>query len=158
MAQSGGFIKDFQKFIMQGNAIDLAVAFVIGAAFSKIVGALVEKVFMPIISAAMSIATPGYGWKQWMIPLGGTMKVADPDNAGKMIEVAQGIYIGELLASVVDFIAIGFVVFMLIRALEKFKRRFKRQEEVTGASEPTVEEQTLDALNRLTRALESRGM
>jgi large conductance mechanosensitive channel len=160
MARSSLF-SDFRKFLMQGNAVDLAVGVVIGTAFSKIVGALVDKLFMPIISVIISALVPGSGWKQWMIPLGGMMKVPDPDNVGKMIEVPQGIYIGEILAALIDFVAIGFVVFMLVRLLEQMKNRFKREQAVEAEAAPPdaavlAQERLTNAVERLTQVTESR--
>jgi large conductance mechanosensitive channel len=153
---SGGFIADFKKFLLQGNAVDLAVAFIVGGAFSKIVTALVDKLFMPILS----MVTPGGDWKTWMIPLGGMMKVPNPDKAGEMIEVAKGLYIGEILGEVINFISIAFVVFLMIRALEKAKAKFKRQEERAGADNPAPEvvlqERMANTLDRLADVLERR--
>jgi large conductance mechanosensitive channel len=160
MARSSLF-SDFRKFLMQGNAVDLAVGVVIGTAFSKIVGALVDKLFMPIISVIISTLVPGGGWKQWMIPLGGMMKVPNPDKVGEMIEVPQGIYIGEILAALIDFIAIGFVVFMLVRFLEQMKNRFKREQAVEAEAAPPdasvlAQERLTNAVERLTQVTESR--
>ncbi len=153
---SGGFIADFKKFLLQGNAVDLAVAFIIGGAFSKIVSALVDKIFMPILS----IITPGGDWKSWMIPLGGMMKVPNPDKAGEMIEVAKGIYIGEVLGEVINFVSIAFVVFVMIRALEKAKTKFKRQQAIEEAASPSPEavlqERMANTLDRLANTLDKR--
>jgi large conductance mechanosensitive channel len=156
MATSGGFVADFKKFLLQGNAVDLAVAFIIGGAFSKIVTALVEKLFMPIIG----LITPGGDWKNWMIPLGGTMKVANPDKAGEMMEVARGLYFGAILGEIINFVAIAFVVFLMIRALENAKKRFKRQEALAAAEAPSAEallqERMANTLDRLADALDRR--
>lgn len=160
MARSS-FVTDFKNFLMQGNAVDLAVGVVIGTAFSKIVGTLVEKLFMPIISLIMSVAIPNSDWKTWMIELGGKMKVANPDKAGEMMEVARGIYIGEILGAIIDFIAIGFVVFVMVRALQNFKNKVKRQEAIAATSEPAdpavvLQEQMIASLDRVAKALENR--
>ncbi|NJM45634.1 MAG: large conductance mechanosensitive channel protein MscL [Alkalinema sp. RU_4_3] len=151
---SSGFIADFKKFLLQGNAVDLAVAFIVGGAFSKIVTALVDKLFMPILS----MITPGGDWKTWMIPLGGMMKVPNPDKAGEMIEVAKGLYIGEILGEVINFVSIAFVVFLMIRALEKAKTKFQRQQAVAGEAAPEVllQERMANTLDRLADVLEKR--
>jgi large conductance mechanosensitive channel len=152
---SSGFVADFKKFLLQGNAVDLAVAFIVGGAFSKIVTALVDKLFMPILS----MVTPGGDWKSWMIPLGGMMKVPNPDKAGEMIEVAKGLYIGEILGEVINFVSIAFVVFLMIRALEKAKTKMKRQQEIAGdaaAPEVVLQERMANTLDRLADVLEKR--
>jgi large conductance mechanosensitive channel len=156
MASNGGFIADFKKFLMQGNVIDLATAVVIGGAFGKIVTAFVEKLFMPLIG----LITPGGDWKSWMIPLGGTMKVANPDKAGEMMEVARGLYFGEIIGEIINFVAIAFVVFMVIRALENAKKRFARQQAVAATEAPSAEallqERMANTLDRLADSLERR--
>jgi large conductance mechanosensitive channel len=157
MASSSGFVADFKKFLLQGNAVDLAVAFIIGGAFSKIVSALVDKLFMPILS----LITPGGSWQTWMIPLGGMMKVPNPDKAGEMLEVAKGLYIGEILNAIINFIAIAFVVFLMIRALENAKKKFKREEARAEAAEPPskdelLQERMANTLDRLAESLERR--
>jgi large conductance mechanosensitive channel len=157
MASSGGFVADFKKFLMQGNVVDLAVAVIIGGAFGKIVTAMVEKLFMPLIG----LITPGGDWKKWMIPLGdGKMKIANPDKAGEMMEVAQGLYFGEIIGEVINFIAIAFVVFSVVRALEAGKKKLQRQQAVAEAASPSPEtilqERMANTLDRLAESLERR--
>jgi large conductance mechanosensitive channel len=157
MSRNGGLVGDFKNFLMQGNAVDLAIAVILGTAFGKIVTALVEKLFMPIIS----LVTPGGDWKNWMIPLGGKMTVSDPNNVGKMIEVEKGLYIGQIFGEMLNFLAIGLVVFFLVRALENTKKRFKRQEEIAAIEEPQSPERLLQermatTLDRLADTLERR--
>jgi large conductance mechanosensitive channel len=157
MSKNGGLIADFKQFLMQGNAVDLAVAVILGTAFGKIVSALVDKLFMPIIS----LITPGGTWQNWMIPLGGEMKIPNPDKAGEMMTVAKGLYIGQILGEIINFLAIGLVVFLMIRALENAKKRFKRQEEIAAVDEPPTPEVQLqqrmaNTLDRLADALDRR--
>ncbi|MEB3291613.1 MAG: large conductance mechanosensitive channel protein MscL [Synechococcales bacterium] len=159
MARSS-FWDDFKAFLMQGNVVDLAVAVIIGGAFGKIVTAVVEKLFMPIIG----LITPGGDWKKWMIPLGGEMLVQDPSKpAGTMMSVPRGLYFGEILGEIITFVAIAFVVFMIVRALEKMKKRFQRQAalaeaEAAAAPDPAVvlQERMIESLDRVARSLESR--
>jgi large conductance mechanosensitive channel len=159
MARSS-FLDDFKAFLMQGNVIDLAVAVVIGGAFGKIVTAVVEKLFMPIIG----LITPGGDWKKWMIPLGGEMMVQDPAKpAGTLMSVPRGLYFGEILGEIITFVAIAFVVFTIIRALNNMKKRMKRQEalaeaDAAAAPDPEVvrQERMIESLDRVARALENR--
>jgi large conductance mechanosensitive channel len=157
MSKNTGLIADFKKFLLQGNAVELAVAFILGGAFAKIVSALVDKLFMPVIG----LVTPTGDWKKWMIPLGGTMKVPNPDKAGEMIEVAKGLYFGEIIGEIINFVAIGLVVFLMVRALENMKKRFKRQEEIAAIDEPPsperiLQERMANTLDRLADSLDRR--
>jgi len=93
-----GFAKEFKEFAMRGNVIDLAVGVVIGAAFNKIISALVDSVFMPLIG----------------------MFTGDVD---RFDEFRIGpLKIGLLIHAVLDFIIIAFALFLLVKALNKFKK------------------------------------
>lgn len=95
--------KDFKDFAMRGNVMDLAIAVVIGAAFGKIVTALVDNIIMPIVG----ILTGG-------IDLKNTLKFGSGD--------AQ-IKIGEFLQSIIDFTIIAFAIFMALRLVSKLNRK-----------------------------------
>lgn len=95
--------KDFKDFAMRGNVMDLAIAVVIGAAFGKIVTALVDNIIMPIVG----ILTGG-------IDLKNTLKFGSGD--------AQ-IKIGEFLQSIIDFTIIAFAIFMTLRLVSKLNRK-----------------------------------
>lgn len=102
------FVKDFGNFIKQGNIIDLAVAFIIGVAFSKIISSLVDGIIMPIIG----------------IFLGGI------NIAGKVTTVGSAVIKwGEFLQNLLDFIIIVFVVFLIIKMLIKLKMTTAKKQE-----------------------------
>jgi large conductance mechanosensitive channel len=137
--QATGFIADFQKFILQGNVIDLAVAVVIGGAFGKIVTSFVDNIIMPIVTMLI----PGGSWREAGIPLGEKMiKNAE----GKEESVKNLLLYGPLLGTIVDFVIIAFVIFLVIRALEKFKRK---KEAIEEAAPPSNEERLVSVLERL---------
>jgi large conductance mechanosensitive channel len=137
--QATGFIADFQKFIMQGNVIDLAVAVVIGGAFGKIVTSFVDNIIMPIVTMLI----PGGSWREAGIPLGA--KIIKKEN-GKEETVKNLLLYGPLLGTIVDFVIIAFVIFLVIRALEKFKRK---KEAIEEAAPPSNEERLVSVLERL---------
>jgi large conductance mechanosensitive channel len=112
-----GFVKDFQDFVMKGNIFDLAVGVIIGGAFGKIVTSFVESIIMPLVS----VLIPGGSWREAKLVLG---TIPDPKNAEKQIENA--ILIGQFLGGVLDFITIALVIFLMIRALAKLKRKEQR--------------------------------
>ncbi len=88
---------DFRSFALRGNVIDLAVAVVIGAAFSKIVTAIVEGLIMPIVG----VLTPAGNWRQIQ---------ATP----------LGLRIGEVLGATVDFLIIAAVLFLIVRKVARW--------------------------------------
>lgn len=105
-------VKEFREFIMKGNIIDLAIALIIGAAFGKIITALVDNILMPIIGSFI-----GKSFASLVTTVNG-------------VEVKYGLFI----QSVVDFLIIALVVFIMIKALNKAKRK----KEVVVVSAPVV--------------------
>ena len=104
-------LKEFREFAIRGNVMDLAVAVIIGAAFGKIVTSLVDNILMPLIGLVM----------------GGV------DFSGLSFQVGNAVVQwGLFIQSVIDFIIIAFVIFLIVRALN----RLKREEPVT----PTTKE------------------
>ena len=104
------FIGEFRDFIARGNVIDLAVGIIIGAAFTAIVNSLVTDLVTPIIG----IFTAGVAFDDLIIPLAGT---------------EDGIRIGAFLNAVIEFLIIAFVVFLLVKAVNKVASLKKKEEE-----------------------------
>ena len=88
------FRKDFQDFVFRGNVVDLAVAVMVGAAFGKIVGAAVDDVIMPLVSAVL----PEGGWRTFAIELSPKVKLQ----------------VGHLLGVVIDFVITAAVLFLVL--------------------------------------------
>ncbi|KLD63179.1 large-conductance mechanosensitive channel protein MscL [Dyella japonica] len=106
--------KEFKEFAMRGNVIDLAVGVVIGAAFGKIVTALVDQIIMPPIG----LLTGGVDFSQmkWVL------KPADnTDPAHKIAEVAIGY--GNFINTLIQFLIIAFAIFLVVKAINKLTRR-----------------------------------
>jgi large conductance mechanosensitive channel len=114
------FIEEFKAFAMKGNVIDLAVAVVIGAAFGKIVASLVENIIMPTIGIILG----GVDFTTWSLSVGDA-------------EITYGVFI----QSIFDFTIIAFVIFLVVRALS----RFKQKEAIT----PTVTPEPTDEVKLL---------
>jgi large conductance mechanosensitive channel len=98
---------EFKEFAMRGNVIDLAVGVVIGAAFGKIVSALVEAVIMPVVG----ILTAGNDFSKLAIQIGQNAK-------GEPLLLKYGVFI----QSITDFIIIAFALFIAIRAINRLKK------------------------------------
>ena len=110
-----GMISEFKEFAMRGNVIDLAVGVVIGAAFGKIVTALVEKVIMPPIG--LLIGKVDFSDLKWTL--------AEAQLAADGSELAPAVVIGygEFINTVIQFLIVAFAIFMLIKALNKLARK-----------------------------------
>ena|SRR5690349_13633818 len=104
-------LKEFKEFAIRGNVMDLAVAVIIGGAFGKIVTSLVNDILMPLIGLIMG----GVNFADLAVTVGSAV-----------------IKWGTFVQSIIDFIIIAFVIFMLVRAMN----RLKREEPVT----PTTKE------------------
>ena len=97
-----GLIKDFKEFALKGNVIDLAVAVVIGAAFGKIVTALVADIIMPVVN----VFQRGGEWRNWTV-------------------TSLNFKVGDFLGAVVDFFIIAMVLFLIVTRL--VNRVYKRE-------------------------------
>ncbi|KAF1711340.1 large conductance mechanosensitive channel protein MscL [Pseudoxanthomonas kalamensis DSM 18571] len=121
-----GMISEFKEFISKGNVVDLAVGVVIGAAFGKIVSALVEGVVTPLIS----LATGGVDFADLAI----TLREAQLDAAGNEVAPALLLNYGGLLQTALDFLIIAFVIFLFLKAYNKSRAQ---AEEPPAEAEPT---------------------
>lgn len=101
--------KEFKEFAFKGNIFDLAVAVVIGAAFSKIVTSLVENIITPIIVA-----------------LTGKINISELHQKIGGVDLTYGLF----LQSIIDFLLVSFSIFLVIRFLIKFKKKEEQVEEV----------------------------
>jgi large conductance mechanosensitive channel len=137
-----GMISEFKQFAMRGNVIDLAVGVVIGGAFGKIVGVLVDKVLMPPIGMLIG----GVDFSHWVI----TLKAASIDTLGKEVP-AVAIGIGEFLNAIVQFLIVAFAIFMVVKAINASQRK---QEEAPAAPAPPSDE--IKLLTEIRDALKAR--
>src|SRR5580765_2587934 len=110
-----GMVSEFKEFIAKGNVVDLAVGVIIGAAFGKIVTALVEVVVMP----AISMLTGGVSFKHWKHVI--TPAVMDPATGKeKVAEVA--IKYGDFIQTCIDFLLIAIVIFLFIKVYNRMRQ------------------------------------
>ncbi|WP_191560105.1 large-conductance mechanosensitive channel protein MscL [Metabacillus idriensis] len=120
-------LKDFKKFAIKGNVIDLAVGVIIGAAFGKIVTSLVNDIVMPVIG----------------ILLGGVNFTTLEYHFGKAI-VKYGVF----LQTILDFFIIAFSVFLFIRFFERFKRKDEQKPIPTLTNEEKLLAEIRDLLKK----------
>jgi len=100
--------REFREFLLKQNALALAVGVIVGAAIGKVVTSIVSDVLMPVVGLAL----PGGNWREWKYVLSRTVG-AD----GK--EVVNAINYGAFAGTVVDFVIVSFVVFLIVRQLLK---------------------------------------
>ncbi|TYP77017.1 large conductance mechanosensitive channel protein MscL [Aquimarina intermedia] len=135
-----GFFKDFKSFLMKGDIIALATAVIIGGAFNKIVGSLAQDIIMPFIGLFMG----GQNVNNMFIALDGSNH--ETLAAAKAADAAIMTY-GNFLQTIINFIVIGFVIFMILRSYEKTKK--KEKEAPAAPKGPTQEEILLEIRDEL---------
>jgi large conductance mechanosensitive channel len=114
MEQAKSFLTEFKAFALKGNVFDLAIAVVIGAAFSKIVAALVDSVIMPLLGILLG----GVNFTTWYVRINDAV-----------------ITYGAFIQAVVDFTIIAFVIFLAVR----FKAQFEEKKEAAPVAGPSEE-------------------
>ena len=129
-----GMLKEFKEFAMKGNLVDMAIAFVMGGAFGKVVTAFVEKMFAPVVGLLMGGLD--LNDQKWVIK----DAVAEvKDTAGAVITPAVtevAIEWGTFITALIDFTIVAFAMFLVIKAINKMKK----PEPVPAPSGPTQEE------------------
>ncbi len=132
-------LKEFRDFVMRGNVLDLAIGFIMGAAFTGIVNSLVNDVIMPPVGLLIG----GVDFSAIAIPL----KAATADAE------AVAINIGLFINAVVQFLIIAFVVFLLVRTVNSMLKRLEKPQAGATPAEPAVEEKLLAAIQDLAAAI-----
>lgn len=139
-------IQEFKDFIAKGNVMDLAVGIIIGAAFTAIVNSLVGDIINPVIG----LFTGGIDFSGWFYALDGNT-YASLDLAR---EAGAPVFaIGSFVMAVINFFIIAFVVFMLVKMVNRIKESAERDDDVapeipTGPSEKDLLMEIRDALVR----------
>ncbi|MGE3182754.1 MAG: large-conductance mechanosensitive channel protein MscL [Phycisphaerae bacterium] len=132
-----GFIKEFKEFAIKGNMIDMAVGIIIGAAFGAVVKSIVDKLFMPPLGLLMGQADfKDYKWtiKDGVLKEGVTVAPKDansPNWAVQPVAIEYGAFVTEMI----NFLLVAFAVFLLIKGINKLKRK----EEAKPAAPPRQE-------------------
>ena len=134
-----GMVSEFREFIAKGNVVDLAVGVVIGAAFGKIVTALVDGILMPIVGIALGGASLSEA-KFVLAP-------AQLDAAGKVVVAENAVRYGAFLQTLVDFLVIAFVIFLVVKAYNRL-RQPAAAAPAAPAEEVLLLREIRDALNR----------
>ncbi len=134
-----GMIAEFKDFISRGNVIDLAVGVIIGAAFGKIVASLVEQVVMPPIG--LLLGKVDFSNLKWVL--------APEDPTTEAIEEVA-IQYGAFINTLIQFAIVAFVIFLMVKAINKLRREKAAESETPAA--PTATEALLAEIRDELRA------
>jgi len=111
-----GLFKEFKEFAIKGNMIDMAVGIIIGTAFNKVVDVLVKQVVLP----PLSMLSDGINFADRRIILREGLDAAQT-GAVEVKEIAIGY--GALIEALLDFIIIGFTIFLVVKFMNSFRRK-----------------------------------
>ena len=130
-------LKEFKEFALRGNVVDMAVGIIIGAAFSTIVRSLVDDIIMP----PMGVITGGVDFSNMFFALNGEHY---PSLAAAKQAGAPTINFGLFINNVISFVIVAFVLFMVIKAMNRLRRT--QEEPVKEAREIELLSEIRDAL------------
>ena len=141
-------IEEFKAFIMRGNVLDMAVGVIVAGAFGKITTSLVNDLFMPFISWI-------FGARD-MTALNVVVRPEITNEAGEVVQTAITLGFGTFVATIIDFLLIALVVFVVVKAMNTAKAKMeKKEEEVAAPAEepappaPSAEEVLLTEIRDL---------
>lgn len=143
-----GMLKEFKEFALRGNLVDIAVAFVMGGAFGKVVSSFTDGLVSPIIG--MLTGGVDFSDKKWILQEGRKEVV---DAGGQVVNPAVtevALQWGGFITTLIDFIIVAFVMFLVIKAINRMKK--KEEAAPAAPAEPTATEKLLteirDALKK----------
>jgi len=111
-----GLLKEFKEFAVKGNMIDMAVGIIIGTAFNKVVDVLVKQIVLP----PLSMLTDGINFADRKFVL---REGIDPNQAGAVEAKEIAIGYGALIEALLDFVIIGFTIFLVVKFMNSFRRK-----------------------------------
>jgi large conductance mechanosensitive channel len=133
-----GFVKEFKDFAMKGNLVDLAVGFVMGAAFTKVTTAFIQGMVMPLIGLVQ-----GKDMADWILVLKDSVNADDGTVISEAVTVKYGAFIGVTI----EFIIVAFFMFLVIKGINRLKR--KEAETPSTPPAPSKEEVLLTEIRDL---------
>ncbi|MCP4382034.1 MAG: large conductance mechanosensitive channel protein MscL [Hyphomicrobiales bacterium] len=132
-------LKEFREFALKGNLVDLAVAFIIGAAFSGLVQSVVNDIIMPIVG----LITGGVDFSELYIQLAG-----EPQPTLELArEAGATLAYGNFITLVINFVIVAWVLFMIVKAMNRMQRQ--QDEAPPAPAEPPREEVLLGEIRDL---------
>jgi large conductance mechanosensitive channel len=135
-------LNEFKAFIARGNVMDLAVGIIIGGAFTLIVNSLVGDIIMPVIGAI----TGGLDFSNFFFPL--SSKVTATSLAAAREQGAVFAY-GNFLTVVINFLILAWIIFLMVKAVNKMRVSLEKQKNEEPAAPPPVDVQLLTEIRDL---------
>ena len=127
MEKAKGFINEFKTFIKRGNVVDLAVGFIMGSAFGKIVTSMVEDILMPLIG----IIIGGIDFQNLTFKIGNAV-----------------VKYGSFLQNIINFLIVSFCIFIFVKIINEFKEEEKVEKKVEHSSEEKLLTEIRDLLKK----------
>lgn len=128
--------KEFKEFALKGNLVDMAVAFVMGAAFGKVTTSFIQGLVMPLVS----MLTGGNDFSTWKMVLKAAVKEGD-----KVVKPEVALMFGDFVTAIVDFTVVAFVMFLVVKAMNSMKK----EEAAAAPAEPPAQEILLTEIRDL---------
>ena len=131
------FLKEFKEFAVKGNMVDMAIGIIIGTAFNQVVDVLVKQVIMP----PLSLMTDGINYADRKLVLKASEGVEGAANFTEEVSIGYGM----LIETLIDFIVIGFVVFLIVKFMNRFRNKAQDPKNKTVVTPKDIE--LLSSLN-----------
>ncbi|MDW5315306.1 large conductance mechanosensitive channel protein MscL [Rhizobium sp. PL01] len=135
-------LNEFKAFIARGNVMDLAVGIIIGGAFTLIVNSLVGDIIMPVIGAI----TGGLDFSNFFLPLSSTVTATSLAAAREQGAVFA---YGNFLTVVINFLILAWIIFLMVKAVNKMRVSMEKQKNEEPAAPPPVDVQLLTEIRDL---------
>lgn len=144
--KKGGIIHEFKEFAVKGNMFDMAIGVLIGGVFKTLVDSFTNNIIMPVIS----IFTGSIDFSSWKIALP-SLFGEKLDESGEVIK--NYLMFGDFLSAVISFFILAFVIFLMVKGMNRLREVGKKKEEEAPAAppEPSKEEKLLTEIRDLLR-------
>ena len=146
MAKKGSkFLKEFKEFAVKGSMFDMAIGVIIGGVFKDLVTSFTNNIIMPIIS----IFTGSIDFSSWKIALPSLFEDKINPETGEVIK--NYLCFGDFLSSIISFLILAFVIFLMVKGMNRLRELGKKKEEEAPAAppEPSNEEKLLTEIRDL---------
>ena len=146
MAKKGSrFLKEFKEFAVKGSMFDMAIGVIIGGVFKDLVTSFTNNIIMPIIS----IFTGSIDFSSWKIALPSLFGDKINPDTGEV--VVNYLNFGDFLSSIISFLILAFVIFLMVKGMNRLREMGKKKEEEAPAAppEPSNEEKLLTEIRDL---------
>ena len=140
----GGFIKEFKEFAIKGNMFDMTIGVIIGGVFKDLVTSFTNNIIMPVVN----IFTGSVDFSAWKIRMP-SLFGEKLDEAGEVIP--NYLHVGNFISSIISFLILAFVIFMMVKGMNKLRDMGKKEEPAAPAEppKPTKDQELLTEIRDL---------